>query len=123
MTNKTRENILVIWRVVLNSFDTISNGLAWQVGRRDKVKLSLDLWPSSNLNHLFLPPLTEILIDRGYTNLCHISKPTNSSIWTQGWLLVEELGLKGEFCDIWKGLLQILFDGHIILIDKDDKLI
>lgn len=44
---KPRVNISIIWRVVLNSFDIINNGLEWKVGDRHLIRFGIDPWACS----------------------------------------------------------------------------
>lgn len=121
--DKPRENIYIIWRVVLNYFDTITSGLVWIISRRNRVRLGLDTWPSCGQNHLLPPPLIEHLRYRGYTKLSHISNPATSSTLSQGWLSTKGLGLEEAYHGPWQVYLQAFSNGYIRFADRDDKII
>jgi hypothetical protein len=43
----------IIWKVVLNCFSMIGEGMAWKIDNRSKVRIGSDPWEGSGLKHLF----------------------------------------------------------------------
>lgn len=50
--DKRKLGVSVIWKVVLQPFDLIVQGLAWKVGNGRNVRIGLDPWPCSVQGHL-----------------------------------------------------------------------
>lgn len=45
-------SVSIIWKVVLQSFDLIGQGLAWKVGNGRNVTIGLDPWSGCGQGHL-----------------------------------------------------------------------
>jgi hypothetical protein len=94
--NKNIPNCSIIWKVVIKSFHVIGDGLAWKIGRGDKLRIGSDPWPGSGLAHSLSQELQDHLHTQGLYKLNQIVDPGSTNIWHQGWHSVETLGLEGD---------------------------
>ena len=79
-----------------------------------------DPWLISGQGHLLPQPLIENLRDIGLSKVTHIASPTNSTIWRQGWIFFEELGLEEEFIEEWSIYMNPLIASHIRFPDREE---
>jgi hypothetical protein len=75
----------IICKAILSSFQVIGDGLAWKVGRGNKVRIGVDPWPGSGLNHRLLEECIQIMNENGIHYLNQVSSQERTNIWGQGW--------------------------------------
>lgn len=89
----------------------------------NQVQIGVDHWPGSGITHL----LPNDLIERLHTHDIHfvsqVSNPTSSSLWQQGWLRPEALGLTGNLSLTWINYISALQSGHIMISEREDELV
>jgi hypothetical protein len=121
--NKNTSGISIIWKVVIKAFDLIGNSLVWRVGSGRLVRLGLDPWAGSKRGHL-LNVGTRIRLEHGgFFNLAQVGDPTQTTIWHQGWMSGQRLGLLDEDLIHWDIYLQALREASIRLVDREDELL
>lgn len=79
--DKPKGNILIIWRALINTFETVHRGLPWKVGFSAKKFIGQNPWLGSGRDHILPPPLIELLWERGISRLAHIANLANTTIW------------------------------------------
>jgi hypothetical protein len=72
---KPLQNVSIIWKEIVTSFQVISNGLTWRIGRGSRVILGVDPWPGSGLRHILPEPVIQRLDDHGFLFLCRLWTP------------------------------------------------
>lgn len=84
---------------MLQSFDLISNGLAWKVGDSQEVRVGVDRWPSNGQSHLLTKGIREALEAQGIRFLHQVADPLLTNIWRQGWKDGHALQLSEEMSE------------------------
>jgi hypothetical protein len=75
----------IIWKALVSSFDVIGDGLAWKVGKGNKVRLGRDPWSGNEGSHFLPKTLITRLQEQGFFYLCQVGDPNHTSIWSQEW--------------------------------------
>eukprot|EP00253_Pinus_taeda_P027771 PITA_27771 len=83
--NKKGKNISVIWKATSEAFKVIEQGLSWQVGCGENVKIGRDPWVGCNERYALSQGLIRHLESKGILHLHQIEKIGHSSIWGQAW--------------------------------------
>jgi hypothetical protein len=97
--------------------------LAWKIGKGNKVRIGMDPWPGSNRKHLLPQVLIERLHLQGVYYLSQIVDPTQTTIWSQGWLTVDHFGLEGDMAESWRAYINGLKTYHVRITIREDELI
>jgi hypothetical protein len=113
----------IIWKAMALSFDVIGDGLAWKVGKGNKVRVGRDPWPGSLGSHLLPDNLVLSLQQQVIFYLSQVGDPVNTSIWAQEWKSHHELGLDDGFEASWASYTRALKLAHIRLKDQEDELV
>jgi hypothetical protein len=121
--NKNIPNCSIIWKAVIKSFHVIGDGLAWKIGRGDKLRIGSDPWLGSGNAHSLSQELQYHLHTQGLYKLNQIVDPGSTNIWHQGWHSIETLGPEGDLKYQWDNYLFSLQRDHIRLLDMDDELV
>eukprot|EP00253_Pinus_taeda_P015021 PITA_15021 len=79
--NKKGKNFSVIWKVTSEAFKVIEQGLSWQVGRGDNVRIGKDPWVGCNERYALSQGLIRHLESKGILLLHQIEKFSHSTIW------------------------------------------
>jgi hypothetical protein len=120
---KVAANCTIIWKALVKYFQVVGEGLAWRVGNGLRVRIGTDPWPGSGRGHLLPQPLIEVLHDRGFYYLEQIVDRDMTTIWSQAWKRVDQLGLDREYEAIWDGYIRALQLGHICITDREDDIV
>jgi hypothetical protein len=120
---KKLTNCSIIWKSIQNYFQVISDGLAWKVGNGSCLRIGLDPWPGSGVNHSLRPELIDFLHQQGIYYLTQVSDPYTTNIWQQGWKNVEALGLHDPLSEPWNRYILSLQSSHIHITEEEDKLV
>jgi hypothetical protein len=99
--DKTNTNSSIIWKVVINSFQVVGDGLDWRIGKGNKVRIGVDPWPGSGISHVLPNDVLDQIHAQGYHYLSHISDPPRTTIWHQAWKSVDMLGLDAQAAPFW----------------------
>jgi hypothetical protein len=110
---KGRSNCSIIWKSMLNSFLVIGEGLAWRVGKGNKVRVGANAWPGSGNSHILLDELVRKLNTNGYFYLSQVVDQFLSSIWSQEWKEVDHVGIGEGFYEVWATFTRALKRAHI----------
>jgi hypothetical protein len=111
--DKQLHNASIIWKVVNSTFHLVGNWLIWKVGKGEKVQIGLDPWIGSKGLHRLPPWLIQDLRSKGFYTLRQIVNWERSTNWQQQWLTWEEMGLREEFVEEWKGYIEVLKDNNV----------
>lgn len=79
-SNKKGRNFSVIWKATMEAFNVIEQGLAWQVGNGENVRIGRDPWVGCNDSFALSPDLIAHLDTLGIHGLHQIAKPGQSTI-------------------------------------------
>eukprot|EP00253_Pinus_taeda_P001568 PITA_01568 len=120
---KSHKKVSAIWKATLESFKVIEKGLAWKVGKGEKVKIGKDPWIGCNENYVLSPGLVQQLEEKGLLFLNQVASPGTSSIWGQAWKNGDELELEQRWRNEWSAFTQELFRSNVRLSDSQDELI
>lgn len=93
---KTLKGASMIWKAIINAFPLIENGLAWNIGNGNRLRLGLDPWSGNDGNHLLIGQLIQSLHSRDFFFLSSLEDPNRSTLWAQGWKDPISLGLNKE---------------------------
>lgn len=121
--NKKGRHFSVIWKATVDAFKIIEQGLAWQVGNGENVRLGRDPWVGCNDSFALTPPLVAHLDSLGLHGLHQIANPGLSTIWGQAWKSAESLGIDPRWETDWQVFLQELKRSNVRIQDKPDKLV
>lgn len=83
---KSSKGASIFWEAIIKTFHLIEENLAWHVGNGTSVRVGLDPWPGSDIQHLLPPNIRAHLEAQGYLHLDQIVDPAQTTIWRQGWL-------------------------------------
>jgi hypothetical protein len=103
---KSLKGVSVIWKAIVKSFPVIGEGLAWKIGNGHRVRLGADPWAGCEGQHLLPDQLIFLLRTRGFDTLNKLADPDQTTIWSQGWKSLNELGLEEEDAQSWKDTYQ-----------------
>jgi hypothetical protein len=120
---KSALNCTIIWKALLNSFPIVGEGLAWRVGKGNKVRIRADPWPGSGNSHRLQEHMVHQLNENGFFFLSQIVDPERSSIWAQEWKGYGKVGLEDHFSEEWGRYIRALQSAHIHISDKEDELV
>eukprot|EP00253_Pinus_taeda_P015506 PITA_15506 len=121
--NKKGRNISVIWKATTEAFKVIEQGLSWQVGRGENVKIGKDPWVGCNDRYALPQGLITHLETKGLFFLNQIKKIGHSSIWGQAWKSGIELDLDPVWWDVWNTFTQELIRSNVRIKDRPDQLV
>lgn len=121
--NKKGRNCSVIWKATVDAFKIIEQGLAWQVGNGECVRIGKDPWVGCNDLYALSPGLLDHLASKGINHLSQIENPRLSSIWGQGWKSVADLDLDLRWQEEWNAFIQELKRSNVRLKDAHDSLV
>eukprot|EP00253_Pinus_taeda_P007836 PITA_07836 len=121
--NKKGRNISVIWKATTETFKVIEQGLSWQVGSGENVKIGRDPWVGCNDRYALSPGLIRHLDSKGIFHLHQIEKIGHSSIWGQAWKTGEDLDLNPVWWDEWQIFIQELSRSNVRIKDRPDQLV
>jgi hypothetical protein len=113
----------VIWKAIIKAFPLIENGLAWNIGNGNRVKIGLDPWSSSDGNHLLTEQLIQSLHSRDFYFLSSVADTNHATLWAQGWKDPFSLGLNEEISQELEHFIQGLKAAQIHLSNIEDELI
>ena len=71
------------------------------MGNGALVRMGLDPWKGSGIQPLMTPHVRSFLEERGYLHLDQIVDPIHTTIWRQGWLSGNTIGLPAEDISEW----------------------
>jgi hypothetical protein len=71
--NKTNTNNSIIWKEIINSFQFVGDGMAWRIGKGNKVWIRLDPWPGNMISHVLPNNVLDQIHAQGYHYLSQIS--------------------------------------------------
>jgi hypothetical protein len=120
---KVATQCTIIWKALINSFQVVGEGLAWKVGNGQRVRIGVDPWPGSERGHILPQQLINNLHDKGLFYLDQITDRDITTLWSQAWKRVDQLGLDREHEASWNIFIRALQMGHIWLIDREDELV
>jgi hypothetical protein len=119
---KNIHNVSNQWKSLTLVFPFIGQFLAWKVGSWVQVKVGIDTILGCG-EGIFLPKyLILYLHEQGRCKLNKFDNPLLSSVWSQGWLQDQALGLEGSSSQCWDGLLAEIRKEHVRLMDEDDEI-
>eukprot|EP00253_Pinus_taeda_P008165 PITA_08165 len=121
--NKKGRNISVVWKATSEAFKVIEQGLSWQVGNGENVKIGRDPWVGFNDRYALTQGLIRHLEMKGIYNLHQIEKIGHSSIWGQAWMSGEDLDLDPVWWDDWNIFTQELSRSNVRIKDRPDQLV
>eukprot|EP00253_Pinus_taeda_P010579 PITA_10579 len=121
--NKKGRNFSVIWKATVEAFKVIEQGLAWQVGNGEQVRIGRDPWVGCNESFALPPELTNHLDSMRIQGLNQIANPGQSTIWGQAWKSIEELGIDPRWRDEWRRFIQELKRSNVRIQDRPDQLV
>eukprot|EP00253_Pinus_taeda_P033361 PITA_33361 len=121
--NKKGRNISVIWKATSEAFKVIEQGLSWQVGSGENVKIGRDPWVGCNEHYALSQGLIRHLETKGFLHLHQIEKIGHSSIWGQAWKSGEDLDLDPVWWDEWNIFTQELVRSNVRIKDRLDQLV
>ena len=84
------------------------NHLAWNVGNETSIRVGLDPWLGSGIQHILPPNIREHLEDQGILYLNQVADPSQTSLWRQGWMTGNMLGLLAQEIPEWDRFTQAL---------------
>jgi len=120
---KNKKNVSVIWRVTVESFKVIEQGLAWKIGNGRNLKIGKDPWIGCNENYALSPGLIRNLEGKGIFSLDQVEKAGQSTMWEQAWKDGEDLELDHRWWNEWNSFIQELTRSNVRLKDRSDLLI
>eukprot|EP00253_Pinus_taeda_P035974 PITA_35974 len=120
---KKGKNALVVWKATVEAFKVIEQGLAWQIGNGEKLRIGKDPWVGCNEKFALSPGLIRHLESKGIFSLCQVEKIGFSSIWGQAWKSGEELGLRPVWWNEWKVYTEELARSNVRIKDRQDQLV
>jgi len=122
-TKKKGRNFSVIWKATVEAFKDIEQGLAWQVGNGENVRIGRDPWVGCNESFALSPELNAHLDSKGIFGLNQIAIMGQSTIWGQAWKLEEELEIDPRWRNEWRSFLQELKRSNVRIQDRPDQLV
>jgi hypothetical protein len=93
------------------------------VGKGNKVRIGVDVWPVSGLNHIFMEECIQILNDNDIHYLNQVSAQERTNFWGQGWMNATQVGLYILFNEAWDHFIESLQRAHIRLSNMEDELV
>lgn len=121
--NKNGRNVSVVWKATTEAFKVIEQGLAWQVGNGENLRIGKDPWVGYNGNFALSLGLIRHLESKGILFLSQVEKIGQSSIWGQAWKIGEELELRPYWWNEWKAYTQELTRTNVRLKGRPDQLV
>lgn len=113
LVEKSRGGCFIIWKAVIQSFGLIGSCLVWRVGNGRLVWVGLDPWVGCGGAHILPVDLRLFLSSRSVYFLSDLVNPRSSSMWHQGWLSQQRLGLSVEHQVRWSDYLAVFRNSHI----------
>lgn len=121
--SKKEKNGSVVWKATVEAFKVIEQGLAWQIGNGENLKIGKDPWVGCNEKYALSPGLIRHLESKGIRHLSQVEKIGFSTIWGQAWKSGEELGLRPAWWNEWKVFTEELTRSNVRLRDRQDQLV
>ena len=121
--NKKGRNVSVVWEANVEAFKVIEQGLAWQVGNGENLRIGKDPWVRCNEKFALSLGLIRHLESKGILFLGQVEKIGYSTIWGQAWKTGEELDLKPISWNEWKAYTQELSRSNVRLKSRQDQLV
>lgn len=113
----------IIWKATTNAFKIIEQGLSWQVGNGENIRIGRDPWVGCNENYDIPPGLIRYLESKGILYLNQVENIGHSTIWGQAWKSGEELELHPHWWNNWKVYIQEISRSNVRFKDKPDQLV
>eukprot|EP00253_Pinus_taeda_P019083 PITA_19083 len=121
--NKKGKNISVIWKATTEAFKVIEQGLSWQVGSGENVRIGRDPWVGCNERYALSQGLIRHLESKGILHLHHIEKIGQSTIWGQAWKSSVDLNLDPIWWEEWHSFTKELKRSNVRIKDRPDQLV
>eukprot|EP00253_Pinus_taeda_P012859 PITA_12859 len=121
--SKKEKNTLVVWKATMEAFKVIEQGLAWNIGNGENLRVGKDPWVGCNEKYAFSPGLINHLESKGILFLSQVDKVGLSTIWGQAWKTGEELDLRPLSWNEWKDYTQELSRSNVRLKGRQDQFV
>eukprot|EP00253_Pinus_taeda_P034856 PITA_34856 len=121
--NKKGRNVSVIWKATTEAFKVIEQGLAWQVGNGENVRIGRDPWVGCNELFALSPGLLRHLEFKGIVHLSQVEKIGQSTIWGQSWKSGADLEISPLWWNEWQTYIQELERSNVRIRDRLDQLV
>jgi len=108
---------------VISTFPVIGDGLAWHVGQGNWIRIGVDPCSGSGQAHILPIDLTDRIHEPAIHFISQVTDPGSTSIWQQGWMGPEALGLVGNQALMWNNFMMALRSRHIWIPGRDDELV
>ena len=105
---KRQKNVSVIWKVTVEAFSVIEQGLAWKIGDGSLCRIGRDPWVGCNEAYALSSGLLRHLDQKRIYTLNQVEKVGHSTIWGQAWKSAEDLGLNIRWRNEWSSFVQEL---------------
>jgi hypothetical protein len=92
----------------------VGEGFVWKVGNRLRVIIGTDLCPWREIGHFLPQPIIDDLHARVCFYLEQIVDLDRTTISSQAWKIINQLGLDMDYEAIWDGYIRNIQLGHII---------
>lgn len=113
----------IVWKATLDAFKVIGQGLSWQVGNNESIRIGRDPWVGCDENFALPPGLIRQLEFKRISFLNQGEKIGHSTIWGQAWKSGKDLDLHPRWWNDWEIYIQELSRSNVRLKDKLDKLV
>eukprot|EP00253_Pinus_taeda_P025127 PITA_25127 len=121
--NKKGRNCSVIWKATSEAFKIIEQGLSWQVGNGENIRIGRDPWVGCNDLFALPPGLLAHLDSKGIHKLSQIAIMELYSIWGQEWKSVEDLGIDPTWRIEWQAYTHELKRSNVRIKDHPESLV
>lgn len=93
------------------------------IGSRNLVPTGMDPWSVCGNAYNIPPELMQFLTSTCISRLTLIVEPANSTIYSQAWKFVDQLGILDNWHDDWLSYTNALSESHVQITEGEDELI
>jgi len=88
-----RNNISIIWKVVINTKELIHSGLIWRIRSRTRIQIGIDPWVGRGNTHTLTEGLIGHLQANGIVHINQIADEAHTTIFQQAWRTTNDLNI------------------------------